>query len=200
MIASFGRSQSQSYFTTGGLQPISSSWLQAPWDPRPVILFFNRTLAVLSLCNILSAERMGLSFTLLLALASVFILRFETPPTWRARSVFIFPGTGWLCYTHRHWVPFPSPLTTRRATVEVFDLASIRDSLLGGAIILWFDFIAFLVFCYMWEGCKCKVIKFWTIRLQTWHSTHYHSEITCIFYLWIWDTVEYISYRYTMKS
>jgi hypothetical protein len=27
--------QSQSYFTTGGLPPISSSWRQAPWGPRP---------------------------------------------------------------------------------------------------------------------------------------------------------------------
>jgi hypothetical protein len=25
----------QSYFTTGSLPPISSSWHQAPWDPRP---------------------------------------------------------------------------------------------------------------------------------------------------------------------
>jgi hypothetical protein len=32
-------SQSQSYFTTGGLQPISSSWRQAPWDSRPAISF-----------------------------------------------------------------------------------------------------------------------------------------------------------------
>jgi hypothetical protein len=30
-------SQGQSYFTTGGLPPISSSWCQAPWDSRPEI-------------------------------------------------------------------------------------------------------------------------------------------------------------------
>jgi hypothetical protein len=29
------------------------------------------------------------------------------------------PGTGWPSYTHRHWVPFSSPPTTRRATVEL---------------------------------------------------------------------------------
>jgi hypothetical protein len=29
-------------------------------------------------------------------------------------------GTGWPSYTPGHWVPFSSPLTTRRATVEVF--------------------------------------------------------------------------------
>jgi hypothetical protein len=34
--------------------------------------------------------------------------------------VFISPGTGWHNYTFRHRVPFPSPLTTRRTTMEVF--------------------------------------------------------------------------------
>jgi hypothetical protein len=33
------QSQSQSYFTTGGLPPISSSWRQAPWESRPEIFF-----------------------------------------------------------------------------------------------------------------------------------------------------------------
>jgi hypothetical protein len=32
-------SQSQSYFTTGGLPPISSFWSKAPWDSRPEIFF-----------------------------------------------------------------------------------------------------------------------------------------------------------------
>jgi hypothetical protein len=41
------QSQSQGYFTTGALQPISSSWRQAPWDSRPVILFSDWTLAVI---------------------------------------------------------------------------------------------------------------------------------------------------------
>jgi hypothetical protein len=32
-------------------------------------------------------------------------LRFETPPTWRARSPYLYPpGTGWSGYTPRHWV------------------------------------------------------------------------------------------------
>jgi hypothetical protein len=33
------QSQSQSYFTTGGLPPVSSSWRQTPWDPRAEISF-----------------------------------------------------------------------------------------------------------------------------------------------------------------
>jgi hypothetical protein len=54
--------------------------------------------------------------------------RFETPPTWRARYRYLYsPGTGWPGYTPRHWVPFSSPPTTRRVTVEVFDPASTRD-------------------------------------------------------------------------
>jgi hypothetical protein len=53
----------------------------------------------------------------------------ETPPTWRARSPYLCPpGTGWPSYTPGHCVPFPSPLTTRRATVEVLHAASTRQS------------------------------------------------------------------------
>jgi hypothetical protein len=55
-----------------------------------------------------------------------YYLRFETPPTWRARS-YLYPlGIVWPSYTPRHWVPFSSPSTTRRATVEVFEPASMR--------------------------------------------------------------------------
>jgi hypothetical protein len=38
-LQSQSQSQSQSYFTAGGLPPISSSWRQVPWDPRPNIFF-----------------------------------------------------------------------------------------------------------------------------------------------------------------
>jgi hypothetical protein len=41
------QSQSQSYFTTGGLPPISSSWRQAPSDSHPDL--FNWSLAVIDL-------------------------------------------------------------------------------------------------------------------------------------------------------
>jgi hypothetical protein len=42
------------------------------------------------------------------------------------------PGTGWTSYTPLHWVPFSSPPTTRRATVEVFEPYSIR----GGKMLI----------------------------------------------------------------
>jgi hypothetical protein len=56
-------SQSQSYVTTGGLPPVSLSWRQAPWDSRPSV-FSTEPLRSQSLCNILSDERIGLSFTI----------------------------------------------------------------------------------------------------------------------------------------
>jgi hypothetical protein len=34
-----------------------------------------------------------------------YCLIFETLPTWRARSPYLYPqGTGWSCYIPRHWV------------------------------------------------------------------------------------------------
>jgi hypothetical protein len=71
---------------------------------------------------------------LLLALANAFILRSEScrthdhiilsqirdSPNLEPRSPYLYPpGTGWPNYTLRHWVPFPSPITIHRATVEV---------------------------------------------------------------------------------
>jgi hypothetical protein len=54
-------------------------------------------------------------------MAIFYCLRFDIPPTWRARFPYLYPpGTGWPSYTPGHWVPFPSPLTTRRATAEVY--------------------------------------------------------------------------------
>jgi hypothetical protein len=40
------------------------------------------------------------------------------------------PGTGWPRYTPGHWISYPSPLMTRRATVEVFypSLVNLRFS------------------------------------------------------------------------
>jgi hypothetical protein len=37
------------------------------------------------------------------------------------------PGIGWPTYSPRHWGPFSSSATPRRATVEVFDPASTRS-------------------------------------------------------------------------
>jgi hypothetical protein len=44
-----------------------------------------------------------------------FTVSSKTPRTWRARFPYLYPpGTGCPSYTPGHWVPFLSPLTTRR--------------------------------------------------------------------------------------
>jgi hypothetical protein len=66
-----------------------------------------------------------------------YCLKFETPPTWGTRSLYLYPpGVGWPGYTSRHWVPFSSSPTTRRATVEVFDPASTHEKNVGRFTIL----------------------------------------------------------------
>jgi hypothetical protein len=54
-----------------------------------------------------------------------YCLKSETPPLWRARSPYLYSlETGWPSYNPKSCVPFSSPPTTRRATVEVFEPAS----------------------------------------------------------------------------
>jgi hypothetical protein len=90
--------------------------LESFFRPLRVYYFVAPSLTIGRSCNLL----------LLLVLASAvpqdsrpyFIVPIlETPPTWMTRSPYSYPpGTGWPRYTPGHWVPFPSPLTTRRAT------------------------------------------------------------------------------------
>jgi hypothetical protein len=77
------------------------------------------------LLGLASAVLLGPSPT---GLNHILLSDLRLPPTWRARSPYLHPpGTGWPDYTPRHWVPFLSPPTTRRATVEIFDPASTWD-------------------------------------------------------------------------
>jgi hypothetical protein len=62
--------QSQSYFMTGGLLPIGSSWHQAPWGSPPSFFFTTEPLQSQSLRNIFSDEKMGLSLINMLHLLS----------------------------------------------------------------------------------------------------------------------------------
>jgi hypothetical protein len=50
---------------------------------------------------------------------------FDTLPTWRAKSQYLYPpGIWWPRYTPGHCVPFSSHLTPGRSTVDVFQPAS----------------------------------------------------------------------------
>jgi hypothetical protein len=58
-----------------------------------------------------------------------YCLTFQNLPTWRARSLYLYPpGTGWSRYTPRHWVPLSLPPTTCRAALEIFEPASTLGS------------------------------------------------------------------------
>jgi hypothetical protein len=54
-------------------------------------------------------------------------LRFESPPAWWEKSPYLCPpGAEWPAYIPVQWVPFSSPPTTLRATVEGFEPAYMR--------------------------------------------------------------------------
>jgi hypothetical protein len=109
---------SQSHVTTDR-HSARLSWNKAPiWELRPDF-YYCQTVAGLLMWGALSDERTGLSLLLLLSspaqsfsgpspagLVTIFYcLRFETPPTWRTRSLYLYPpGTGWAGYTPRYGV------------------------------------------------------------------------------------------------
>jgi hypothetical protein len=98
---------------------VSGPWWQAPiCDRRPICLSpwnFLQTVVWLLFCSALSDERTGLYFVVQLLLGparavtlrsksrrtqAIFYCLIETPPTWRARSPYLYlPGTGWPSYT-----------------------------------------------------------------------------------------------------
>jgi hypothetical protein len=107
-----------SYITTDG-QSASLSWYQDPSGAYDQILFTVRHLRVCRygapsltrgrfclLQLLLSSPAQSFSGPSPAGLMTTFYsLRFETPPIWRTRSLYLYPpGTGWPGYTPRHWV------------------------------------------------------------------------------------------------
>jgi hypothetical protein len=124
---------SQFSLATNLLRPTTSNFFQL--NTCGVIPYATSSLMIGCVCRL----------KLLLVLASAVIHRSESrgtydhislsqtrdSPSWRARSSYVYPpGTGWPRYTPRHWVPFSSPPTTCRATVEVFDPTFTRGSVI----------------------------------------------------------------------
>jgi hypothetical protein len=109
-------SESESYVTTDG-QPASLSWNKAPfWGLRPD-LDYCLTVAGLLMWGALSDERMGLEFAIAAGPRQRNHSRVQVP--WNSRPYFTASDSR---------LPFLSPPKTRRATVEVFDPASTRES------------------------------------------------------------------------
>jgi hypothetical protein len=111
------RIESESYVTTDG-QPASLSWNKAPiWGLRPDFNYC-LTVAGLLIWGALSDERTGLPFTI--ATGPRQSSHFWVRVPWDSRPYFTVSDSR---------LPFSSPPTTRRLTVEVFDPASTRGNL-----------------------------------------------------------------------
>jgi hypothetical protein len=104
------------HITTDG-QSASLSWNKAPmWGSRPDF-YYCQTVAGVLIRGTLSDERTGLSFII------------ADGPRQRSHFRVRIPWDLWPHFTVSDLrLPFPSPPTTRRATVEVFEPASIRDT------------------------------------------------------------------------
>jgi hypothetical protein len=103
-------SESESYVTTDG-QSASLSWNNAPiWGLRPDF-YYCQTVAGLLMWGALSDVRMGLSFTT--AAGPRQRSHSQVRVLWDSCPYFTVSGLR---------LPFSSPPTTRRATVEVLDL------------------------------------------------------------------------------
>jgi hypothetical protein len=98
-------------------QPASLSWNKAPiWGLRQD-LYYCLTVASLLFWGVLSDERPGLSFTT------------TAGPCQRSHFLVRVPWDSWPYFiVSDSRLPFSSPPTTRRVTVEVFDHASTRGN------------------------------------------------------------------------
>jgi hypothetical protein len=93
-----------SYITTDG-QSASLSWYQGAYDQ---IFITVRSLRVFDMGRPLWQEDGSVFYNVQCII--FYCLRFETPPTWRTRSLYLYhPGTGWPAYTPRHWVELDCP-------------------------------------------------------------------------------------------
>jgi hypothetical protein len=109
-------SEPESYVTTNG-QSASLSWNKGPiWGLRPDF-YYRRTVASLLIWGALSDERTGLSFTIAAGSSQRSHSRVRAP--WDSRPYFTVSDLR---------LPFSSPPTTRRVTVELFDPAFTRVS------------------------------------------------------------------------
>jgi hypothetical protein len=147
-LPEFSQCQSQSYFMTLSVPPISSSLRQAPWDSRPIILFSNWTLAVARYGHVSQSVNKSWCRVPSGVHDQIFIagygLVFVRRPLWREDGSLFYiccwPCQRSLSRVRVPWdlrlyftvsdlrLPFSSPPTTRRFTVEVFGPASTRVS------------------------------------------------------------------------
>jgi hypothetical protein len=91
-------------------------------------------------------------------------IKFETPPTWKARSPYLHPlGTGWAGYTPRHWVPFPSPPTSSNSLEQLVSFIIPRP---------WRKqrFQKF-IYCCAWSRCRGNMFVYSRYLATGLHAT-----------------------------
>jgi hypothetical protein len=108
-------SQSKSHIATDG-QSVSKSWSRAPFGAHDQIFITVCQLRT-CLCGAPSLMRTGLSFVYAAGPCQRSLSRVRVP--WYSRPYFTVSDLR---------LPFSSPPTTRRVTVEVFDPASTQGS------------------------------------------------------------------------
>jgi hypothetical protein len=146
-------SQSQSYITTDG-QPASLSWNKAPiWGLRPD-LDYCLTVACLLVWGALSDERRGLSFAIAAGLCQRSLSRVRVP--WDSRPYFSDSALR---------LPFSSPPTTRRVTVEVFDPASTRGTSPSSSLVTSCSYRTDRV-----ENTDSQLLHFCVLRIYCGHN------------------------------
>jgi hypothetical protein len=109
-------SQSQSHIATEG-QSVSKFWCRAPSGAHDQIFITVWLLRSCFLWSALSDERTGLSFVYALVYGSCQCSRSRARVPWYTRSYITVPDLR---------LPFSSPPTTPRVTMEVFDASSTR--------------------------------------------------------------------------
>jgi hypothetical protein len=133
-IAYYAVRYRQSYFTTDGLPPISSSWWQ-PLETHDQQLFLLNTSGNSPYITSPLTRGWVCRLQLMLVLASAVILRSESRGTHNhillshMRDSPNLEAQIHVIISPTHRVPFSSPPTTPRATVEVFDSASTQAQL-----------------------------------------------------------------------
>jgi hypothetical protein len=109
-------SGSESYVTTDGQSASLSRYKEPIWVSRPDF-YYRQTAVSFLMLGALSDERTSLSFTI--AAVPCQCSRSRVPVPWYSRPYFTVSDVR---------LPFSSPPTTRRVTVEVLDPTSTRVS------------------------------------------------------------------------
>jgi hypothetical protein len=130
-------------------------------------------------------------------MTTFYYLRFETLPTWRARSSYIYPpGTGWPIYTPGHRVPVSSPpktcekklswtnwieetmknlrVVTVPSDIRTWNLPSRSQKYYRLSYLAWFVDFSFMLAHLIMLSHLCMLVFMYTVFIvQAYQTSHY---------------------------